>query len=79
MARVDTKKTHTRRKDRLHIRPDQILERHNTILLTSHDYRFFLKALDDDCKPSKRSHAPLQSSTGAVVGGRCHVDTRTNS
>jgi len=34
---------------------DQILERHDSIALTSDEYSFFLKALDDDCKPSKRS------------------------
>jgi uncharacterized protein (DUF1778 family) len=36
---------------------DQILARHDTILLTSDEYSFFLNALDDDTKPSKRSRA----------------------
>ena len=35
----------------------QIIAQHDTILLTSDDYSFFLKALDDDRKPSKRSRA----------------------
>ena len=36
---------------------DQILARHDTILLTSVEYSFFLNALDDDRKPSKRARA----------------------
>jgi uncharacterized protein (DUF1778 family) len=36
---------------------DQILARHDTILLTGDEYDFFLKALDDDRQPSKRSRA----------------------
>ena len=36
---------------------DQILARHDTILLTSDEYSFFLNALDDDRKPSKRARA----------------------
>src|SRR2546425_9994062 len=36
---------------------DQILARHDTILLASDEYSFFLNALEDDRKPSKRSRA----------------------
>lgn len=36
---------------------DQILARHETILLTSDEYSFFLNALADDVRPSKRSLA----------------------
>jgi uncharacterized protein (DUF1778 family) len=36
---------------------DQILAPHDAILVTSDDYSFFLKALDGDRKPSKRSRA----------------------
>lgn len=39
---------------------DQILARHDTILLTSDEYHFFLKALDDDREPSKRSRAAVK-------------------
>src|SRR5436190_22220894 len=33
---------------------DQIVSRHDTILLTSDEYSLFLNALEDDCQPSKR-------------------------
>jgi len=36
---------------------DQILARHETILLTRDEYSFFLNALAEDRKPSKRSRA----------------------
>jgi len=36
---------------------DQILARHDEILLTSDENSFFLNALADDRKPSKRSRA----------------------
>ena len=54
---------------------DQILARHDTILLTSDDYSFFLKALDDDRKPSKRSRAAVKRyQRGRRKGVRYHVD-----
>lgn len=48
-------KSGTIEKDRIHSRLD--LMPHDTILLTSDDYCFFLKALDDKRKPSNRSRA----------------------
>lgn len=36
---------------------DQILARHETILLTRDEYSFFLNALAEDRKPSKRSRS----------------------
>jgi uncharacterized protein (DUF1778 family) len=39
---------------------DQILERHHSIVLTSDEYSFFLNALADDRKPSKRSRVAAQ-------------------
>lgn len=36
-------------------RADEILERHDTLLLNSVDYRFFLKSLDHSRKPSAAS------------------------
>lgn len=36
---------------------DQILAHHDTVLLTSDEYSFFLNALADDRKASKRSRA----------------------
>ena len=54
---------------------DQILARHDTILLTSDEYSFFLKALDDDRKPSKRSRAAAKRyRRGSRKGVRYHVD-----
>ena len=38
-------------------RADQILERHDSLLLSSEDYNFFLNSLDDDREPSERSRA----------------------
>ena len=40
---------------------DQILARRDTILLTSDEYSFFLNALAEDRKPSKRSVACRQA------------------
>ncbi|HXU35301.1 MAG TPA: DUF1778 domain-containing protein [Blastocatellia bacterium] len=55
---------------------DEILARHDTILLTSDEYKFFLKALDDDRKPSKRSRdAAKRYQRGARKGVRYHVDS----
>jgi uncharacterized protein (DUF1778 family) len=45
---------------------DQILARHDTILLTSNEYSFFLKALDDDRKPSNRSRSAAKRSWRAA-------------
>lgn len=54
---------------------DEILARHDTILLTSDEYNFFLKALDDDRKPSKRSRAAARRyRSGRRKGVRHHVD-----
>ncbi len=39
---------------------DEILARHDTILLTSDEYGFFLNALAEDRKPSKRSRPAAQ-------------------
>ncbi len=53
---------------------DQILARHDTILLTTDAYSFFLNALDDDRKPSKRSRtAAKRYRRGNRRGVRCHV------
>ena len=54
---------------------DQILARHDTILLTSDEYSFFLKALDDDRKPSKRARdAAKRYRRGRRKGVRYSVD-----
>jgi uncharacterized protein (DUF1778 family) len=54
---------------------DQILARHDTILLSSDEYSFFLKALDDDPKPSKRSRAAAKRyRRGRRKGVRYRVD-----
>jgi uncharacterized protein (DUF1778 family) len=53
---------------------DQILARHDTILLTSDDYRFFLNALAEDRKPSKRSLSTAKRyRRGQRKGVRYHV------
>lgn len=36
---------------------DEILERHNSIVLTGEEHSFFLKSLSEDRKPSRRSQA----------------------
>jgi uncharacterized protein (DUF1778 family) len=38
-------------------RADEILARHESLLLGSDEYEFFLRALEEDRKPSKRSRA----------------------
>ena len=38
-------------------RADEILERHDTVLLNSTDYAFFLKTLDHSSKPSATSRS----------------------
>jgi uncharacterized protein (DUF1778 family) len=38
-------------------RADEILERHDSLLLNAKDYDFFLKSLDNSRKPSQRSQA----------------------
>jgi len=54
---------------------DQILARHDTILLTSDEYSFFLKALDDERTPSRRSRAAAKRyQRGRRTGVRYHVD-----
>jgi uncharacterized protein (DUF1778 family) len=53
---------------------DQILARHDTILLTSHEYSVFLNALAEDRKPSKRSRAAAKRHRrGHRKGVRYHV------
>ncbi len=54
---------------------DQILERHDTVVLTSGDYDYFLKALADDKKPSRRSRAAAgRYRRGRRKGVRYHFD-----
>lgn len=54
---------------------DQILERHDTIVLTGDDYKFFLRALDDDKKPSKRARTAAERyRKGSRKGVRYHFD-----
>ena len=53
---------------------DQILARHDKILLTSDEYSFFMNALAEDCKPSKRSRAAAKRyRRGHRKGVRYHV------
>lgn len=53
---------------------DQILARHDTVLLTSDEYSFFLSALAEDRKPSKRSRAAAKRyRRGHRKGVRYHV------
>ena len=53
---------------------EQILARHDTILLTIDEYKFFLNALAEDRKPSKRSHAAAERyRQGRRRGVRHHV------
>jgi len=53
---------------------DQILARHDTVLLTSDEYSFFLNALAEDLKPSKRSRAAAKRyRRGHCNGVRYHV------
>lgn len=54
---------------------DQILAHHDTVLLTSDEYSFFLNALAEDRKPSKRSRAAAKRyQRGRRKGVRYHVD-----
>jgi uncharacterized protein (DUF1778 family) len=54
---------------------DQILECDDTLLLTSDEYSFFLNALDDDRKPSKRSCvAARRYRRGSRKRARYHVE-----
>lgn len=54
---------------------DQILERHDSIVLTSDDYGFFLDALADKRKPSKRSLAAARRyRRGRRRGVRYRID-----
>ena len=46
---------------------DQILARHDTILLTTVEYSFFLNALAKDRKPSKRSRAAAKRYQRVIV------------
>jgi|SRR5882724_9597970 len=39
----------------LSLRADEIIEKHTNLTLDSKDYEFFLAALDNETKPSKRS------------------------
>ena|SRR2546425_1282115 len=41
----------------LNERANEILERHESVLLDAKEYHFFLKSLDKDRKPSRRSAA----------------------
>lgn len=53
---------------------DQVLARHDTILLTSDEYKFFLNALAEDHKPSRRSRAAAKRyQRGRRKGGSYHV------
>ena len=54
---------------------DEILERHDSIVLTRDDYRFFLSALAEDRKTSKRSRAAAKRyRSGRREGARYLVD-----
>jgi len=56
-------------------RAGQILDRHDAVLLTGDEYRFFLSALADNRKPSKRSRAAAKRyRSGRRKGVRYHVD-----
>ena len=53
---------------------DQIVTRHNIILLTSDEYKFFLNALAEDRNPSTRSRAAAKRyQRGRRKGVRYHV------
>ena len=52
---------------------NEILERHDNLFLNSEDYNFFLSALDEDRKPSKRSRvAAGRYRQGRRKGVRYH-------
>ena len=73
MSRVSTKKPQTR-VSALSEKADEIVARHDTILLTSDEYSFLLNALDDDRKPSRHSRAAAKRyRRGQRKGVRYHV------
>jgi len=54
-------------------RADEILERYESVLLNDEEYQFFLNALDDTRKPSRRSRtAAARYRRGSRKGGRYH-------
>ena len=54
---------------------DEILQRHDSIVLTSDEHSFFLSALADDRKPSKRSRAAAKRyRRGRRKGVRYSID-----
>lgn len=54
---------------------DEVLERHEAIVLTRDEYRYFLKALDSKPKTSKRARAAAKRyRCGRRDGVRYHVD-----
>lgn len=59
----------------LNQRADEILEKHDTILLADEDYRFFLDALDGStAAPSERSRAVAERyARGRRKGVRYHL------
>lgn len=55
---------------------DQILERHDNVVLTSEDYSFFLRTLALDKKPSQRSRTTAERyRSGRRKGVRYHFDS----
>jgi len=54
---------------------DEIIERHDNILLSGTELDFFLSALEDNSKPSKRSRAAAaRYRKGRRIGVRYHLD-----
>ena len=54
---------------------DEIIERYDSLVLSSDDYNFFLRALADDKKPSKRSRVAAERyRQGRRRGVRYHFD-----
>ena len=59
----------------LNEKASEILERHGSLTLNSDDYQFFLNALTDDRKPSKRSRdAARHYRKGKRKGVSYHLD-----
>jgi len=59
----------------LNEKASEILERHGSLTLNGDDYQFFLNALTDDRKPSKRSRdAARRYRRGKRKGVRYHLD-----
>jgi uncharacterized protein (DUF1778 family) len=55
-------------------RADEILERHDSLLISSEDYEFFLNSLEDRRKPSNRSRAAAgRYRRGRRKGVRYHL------